>query len=483
MLKNYSSLALLFLVLGILNAQTTAIPDANFEQALINLGIDTDGTINQSVATADISDVTVLDVHSKSITDLTGIEGFTSLTHLVCSYNQLTDLDLSQNTNLIELTCNDNQLINLNVTQNTVLTRLQCFNNTLETIDVTKNTALTFLNFNNNQLTSIDITKNTLITSLGLTSNQLTTLDVSKNTALYYLQCQANQLTDLDVSKNIALSIFYCFSNQLTNLDVSLNTALVSLNCGRNQLTALNVSNNILLTQLNCDDNLFTDLILDQNTALVGLVCYGNPLTSLDLSHNINLEELYFFNNILTDIDLSYNVALRTVYCAGSSFTSLDLGQNPALTYVDCSYSQNITTLNVKNGNNNSLVFFNARSCNSLGCIQVDDETLANNDGAPYSTWIKNDTTVYSEDCAALSIDENDLGQFINLYPNPVINHLTIDSKKPLKKVEIYSILGTKVKNIKSNYTSIPMFELSEGIYIIRLESSTGIFNKKILKK
>jgi len=37
-----------------------SIPDSNFKQALIELGIDSDGTMNQSVLTSDISGVTSL---------------------------------------------------------------------------------------------------------------------------------------------------------------------------------------------------------------------------------------------------------------------------------------------------------------------------------------------------------------------------------------------------------------------------------------
>ena len=83
-----------------LYGQTTYIPDGKFEKALIDLGIDSDGIVNQSVATADISGVTKLDINNKGITDLTGIEDFSSLTYLTCYSNPLGTLDLSQNTAL-----------------------------------------------------------------------------------------------------------------------------------------------------------------------------------------------------------------------------------------------------------------------------------------------------------------------------------------------------------------------------------------------
>ena len=84
--------------------QFTAIPDTNFEQVLIDLGHDS-GAPDGQVLTANISGVDSLDVDNKSITDLTGIAGFTALTYLDCSDNQLTSLDVTRNTALTYLSC------------------------------------------------------------------------------------------------------------------------------------------------------------------------------------------------------------------------------------------------------------------------------------------------------------------------------------------------------------------------------------------
>ena len=92
----------------------TAIPDPNFEQALIDLGLDT-APINGSVPTANISSITSLNVETKNISDLTGIQDFLALTSLNCNNNQLTNLNVSQNTTLLQLFCNDNVLTSLDV--------------------------------------------------------------------------------------------------------------------------------------------------------------------------------------------------------------------------------------------------------------------------------------------------------------------------------------------------------------------------------
>ena len=64
MKTKYTLLSFLLLFCVLLQAQTTYIPDIHFEQALIDLGIDSDGILNQSVATADISGVTTLAVNN-----------------------------------------------------------------------------------------------------------------------------------------------------------------------------------------------------------------------------------------------------------------------------------------------------------------------------------------------------------------------------------------------------------------------------------
>jgi hypothetical protein len=80
-----------------------------------------------------------------------------------------------------------------------------------------------------NQLTTLDVSNNTALKTLYASSNQITTLDVSSNTVLTYLSASSNKITSLDVSNNQALKKLYAFRNQITTLDVSQNTALTDL--------------------------------------------------------------------------------------------------------------------------------------------------------------------------------------------------------------------------------------------------------------
>ena len=276
-------------------------------------------------------------IDEKSITNLTGIEHFTTLKSLECSYNQLTSLDVSQNTWLKRLWCKGNPLTSLDVSKNTALTELHCGGPQLTSLDVSKNTALVDLDCSGTQLTSLDVSGCSALIWLRCTdNNQLTSLNISKNTALVDLVCYFNQLASLDVSGCSALTHLNCIYNQLTSLNVSKNTALTNLDCRRNQLTSLDVSKNTALIGLYCSSNQLASLDVSGCTALTSLICDDNRLTSLDVSKNTALTSLSCGGNQLTSLDVSKNTALKELDCSSNRLTSLDVSQNTALTSLYC---------------------------------------------------------------------------------------------------------------------------------------------------
>ncbi len=93
--------------------------------------------------------------------------------------------------------------------------------------------------------------------------------------------------------------------------------------------------------------------------------------------------------------------------------------------------------------------------------------------------------TVDSTGCSEtqLGIDDEILGNSLKLYPNPSTNILTIESKNStISKVEIYTVLGKKIKEITSNFGSITTNKLPKGIYIIRIYSEKSSMIRKIIK-
>ncbi len=170
---------------------STYIPDVNFEQALIGLSFDS-GPIDHYVLTSTISGITTLDISNKSISNLTGIEAFSSLQSLICSNNSISSLNVNGLTNLNYLLCDNNSLTSLNVSG---LVHLQ---------------------------------------TLGMMVNSVTSLDVSNNPNLTYLDCSSNAITSLNVSGLTLLNQFYCSNNLLSNLSVRGLIGLVNFECTTN---------------------------------------------------------------------------------------------------------------------------------------------------------------------------------------------------------------------------------------------------------
>ena len=98
------------------NALKTYIPDDKFEEYLISRGYD--DVVDDYVVTSNISSVTILLMDRRQISDLTGIEDFSSLEELRVEVNNLTSLDLSQNANLIYLSADRNNLTCIELNDN-----------------------------------------------------------------------------------------------------------------------------------------------------------------------------------------------------------------------------------------------------------------------------------------------------------------------------------------------------------------------------
>ena len=199
--------------------QQTYVPDNNFEAYLENNGMGNGIPYDDYVTTKNINTITYLDVSmgagsNTGIFDLTGIEDFTNLTELDCSYNQLTELNISQNTQLLYLICYNNQLTELNVSQNTQLLYLACYYNQLTELNVSQNIQLTSLICYNNQLTELDVSQNTQLTFVWCTDNEIDCIQVwdvqypeqnfwyKDNDAIWSLDCgYETSILELSINK------------------------------------------------------------------------------------------------------------------------------------------------------------------------------------------------------------------------------------------------------------------------------------------
>ena len=376
----------------------TNFPDDNFRSYVSsNCDPNKDGCLTPT----ELKSIKSMDVSSKSIKKLNGIEYFTSLTELICYNCGLTSLDVSKNTALTTLWCERNNLVTLDVQKNTALTTLRFGNNELTTIDLSKNTALTWLECFENALATLDVSKNTLLTALYCYSNKLKSLVVSKNSALKYLHCFDNQLQGTSMDQLIAGlpetgGKFYAVAPNMPNEQNVVTTAQVAAAKAKGWTTyykqgavvditindyweyagsdamAIGVTNfpdanfrNWLLAQDYGKDGFLTPAELkdihymdvssksikklngiEYFTALTELICYNNELTSLDVSKNTALTTLWCERNNLVTLDVQKNTALTTLRFGNNELTTIDLSKNTALTWLEC-FENALATLDV----------------------------------------------------------------------------------------------------------------------------------------
>ncbi|MEM6718987.1 MAG: hypothetical protein AAF611_06725 [Bacteroidota bacterium] len=469
----------------------TQIPDTNFEAALDALGYD-DIPGDGQVPTELIEAVTDLNVASNNISNMKGIEDFTALEFFYPFDNNLTSLDVSQNTNLQILLVADNNLTALDLSNNTALTFLNANNNTLSAIDLSANVNLQSLRINDNALTALDVSANPSLVRVTCENNQITSLDLSNNIVLTTIEVGGNDLmtlnvqngnntnvisfnalnnpnlscitvddvaysdanwTNIDVQtvfsttdcrytqipdanfeaaledlglddisgdgqvptalievENVliipnrsitdltgiqdftALQVLNIENNSITDLDISGMQNLIVLEAPNAITSSLDASNTPVLEEVNVQESDIATINLSGATSLVQLLVYRTNIASLDLTTNNSMTSLVAFEMPnLTSVDLTGAVLLDNIELYQTPLETLDLSSNISLKFVTV-FQNNLSSLNLQNGNNTNITSFFATDNPNLTCILVDD--------AAYSTtnWTNIDaTTSFSE--------------------------------------------------------------------------------------
>ena len=80
---------------------------------------------------------------------------------------------------------------------------------------------------------------------------------------------------------------------------------------------------------------------------------------------------------------------------------------------------------------------------------------------------------------AVLGLRAKEGTNVFNVYPNPVTNILKIKSEEVVDKVEVYDMMGQKVKEEK-NVTTIHFYDVPKGVYFIKINDAKPI---KIIKQ
>ncbi|MBQ7219807.1 MAG: leucine-rich repeat domain-containing protein [Synergistaceae bacterium] len=323
-------------VYGEVVIDASAFPDETFREYVRSFDIDGDGVLsNSEIASVKVitaggyisvsyehnAQGTLIPVYENryNIRTLKGIEYFTGLQILDCSFNQLETLDVSSFPNLQYLNCANNSISSLDISKNPKLKVLWCCRNKIASLDTSNNPELQELYCWTNQLSALDVSSNTNLQVLFCSDNLISALDISKNLKLWSVSCGRNQIRTLDTSSNTLLTELYCFRNRLGSLNTGSNRALTRLSFTKNNIGTVNIRPNTLLKAFDCGENYLVSLDVKGNTALEELYFYGSTVRNIDLSANAALISLDCSSTNLLSIDVSSNTRLQSMYCYGNS--------------------------------------------------------------------------------------------------------------------------------------------------------------------
>lgn len=358
-----------------------------FKTRLIGDGYDTsgDGEIQVSEAEAVTGS---LNYRNSNLDRVDGVEAFINIILLDLGSNAgsgLTFLDVTQNTKLTQLQLPGNSINSIDLSCNSELNVLNLSNSSSTTftiLDLSNNTALTSLTASSNHFKEIDFSNSRSLSSVSLVNNALTDLDFSHVRNLRFLNVQNNDLTSLNVKNGNIEGIFA--AQFRTNGNPNLTCIEVDdVAYAETNFTNIDPQHSF---DIDCDN--FPIPFADANLE-TALLSYA-PAIDANGDGDIRLSEATAFTGVLNLSGLSITTADELQYFTGA--TGLDISNN------------NLTLLNIRNGNNRNFTVFDARGNSGLGCIKVDQalystENWSNIDvGASFSAYCDPNETVYIPD-------------------------------------------------------------------------------------
>ncbi len=177
-----------------------------------------------------------------NISDLTGIEYFTSLETLYCANNNLTTINLTNLINLKNFSCQNNQINDLNISELTNLITLTCQYNQIPVLDFTNLLNIVAVNCAGNLITELDFHNSSSFRHLSCANNpNLITINLkngviqSTNPTIYNSDCfyncpnLINICADTDEIQSLQNYLSICNSNAC-NISFSSNCELANNN-------------------------------------------------------------------------------------------------------------------------------------------------------------------------------------------------------------------------------------------------------------
>ena len=104
-------------------------------------------------------------------------------------------------------------------------------------------------------------------------------------------------------------------------------------------------------------------------------------------------------------------------------------------------------------------------------------------DGGEYTNWTDSVRFYIAGDTTQINIPYTILEEYTHIIPNPATDKVNIFSSFSIRKIEIYSLKGVKVKEevVSNTSSTIDVSNLSEGIYLVKVYTPSGVATKKLV--
>ena len=286
--------------------------------------------------------------------------------------------------------------------------------------------------------------------------------------------------------KNLYFFIAVCFMSfsvfgQILNIpDLNFKAKLIANGVDINNDGEIQQSEALSVNYLALTNSSISSLVGLQNfTNLNYLECSNNPFTEINLNGLNNLEYLTITNTMISYLDCSLSGVLR----------------------LNCSNNLNLTYINVKNNHlyradPDLLDFpFSFENLPLLSGICL-DYNLGEDFNLNFTNFNSSGNVIlYSgENCDIIvtinpqAISDFKFDTYFNLFPNPVVDNLMIETKQgiTIQSITIYNTLGQLVKtqsvsDINSQIT-LDVSTLKTGTYFITILSDKGKTVEKFIK-
>jgi Leucine-rich repeat (LRR) protein len=440
---------ILFVFIKQINAQTyVLIPDTNFvnylqsviPSAMLGDSLNTSSTLVTAITQT-------INVSLRNISNLNGIQYFTSLKFLNCWGNALTNLpNLPDSLNY--LSCYNNPHLKILPILPNTLETLLCYGDSLTSLSSIPD-SLHYLDCSQNHITNIP-TLNASLQSLECYNNLLVSLPALPS-SLNYLNCGNNLLTILP-NLDTTLQTLQCYKNALTTLP-TLPNSLINLNCGNNFITIIPSLNNSLQT-LECNNNLLNTLPILYNS-ISYLTCSHNPLTNLPILPN----SLHYldcsFDSLITLPALPDS--LTYLYCENNKITCFPLFPNSILSATVNSFGTWTYYLNINSNPFTCLPNYLSNAMNPAA-LATPICAAGNANGCTVITGL--DRVI-------------DNSNELIIYPNPTNSSVNLKAENIESCFfELNNNLGQiviKKEKITQSLTQINTADLPNGLYVLQI--------------